>query len=121
MRGNAAAENHTSLKAYKVTRIAFKMKLYPGREEEYRRRHEAIWPELAQLLRQSGIADYSIFLDRDTGDLFGVMQVSDLAAYEKLPEQPLMRRWWDYMKDLMETHPDHSPLSLPLQEVFYLP
>lgn len=51
---------------------AFKMYLKPGMEEEYRRRHEKIWPELERQLRQEGIYDYSIFLDRDTNTLVGV-------------------------------------------------
>ena len=44
-------------------RVAFKMKLFPGKEEEYKKRHDELWPDLEQLLKQAGISEYSIFLD----------------------------------------------------------
>lgn len=102
-------------------RIAFRMQLNPGAKEEYRRRHDAIWPRLSALLKETGIEDYSIFHDRVTDALFGVMRVKDPAGLERLPENPVMKEWWTYMKDLMQTHPDHSPVSIPLEEVFHLP
>jgi len=104
-----------------MPRIAFKMKLHPGREAEYRRRHDELWPELAALLCETGIEDYSIFLDDTTCDLFGVLKIADAAKLDALPEQPVMKKWWAYMKDIMETNPDNSPVSVPLREVFYLP
>lgn len=97
------------------------MKLHAGKEEEYRRRHDAIWPELKALLEDTGIREYSIFLEERTGQLFGYMQIDDPVKLDQLPEQPVMQRWWQYMKDLMDTHPDSSPVSIPLKEVFYLP
>lgn len=97
------------------------MKLFPGFEAEYRKRHENLWPELKELLRQSGISEYSIFLDESTLTLFGVMHVADPAVVDDLPHHPVMQKWWSYMRDIMETNPDHSPVSVPLQEVFYLP
>ena len=104
-----------------MSRIAFKMKLHPGQEAEYKRRHDALWPELESLLKETGVADYSIFLDEKTLDLFGVLNIENPARLEDLPRHPVMQRWWAYMADIMETNPDHSPLSVPLQEVFYLP
>lgn len=104
-----------------MQRVAFKMKLFRGQEAEYRRRHDALWPELAALLKDSGIADYSIFLDVETATLFGVLKIGDAALLDRLPQHPVMQRWWQYMADIMESHPDHSPVSIPLQEVFYLP
>ncbi len=97
------------------------MKLHAGKEEEYRRRHDAIWPELKALLEDTGIREYSIFLEERTGQLFGYMKIDDPVKLDQLPEQPVMQRWWQYMKDLMDTHPDSSPVSIPLKEVFYLP
>jgi L-rhamnose mutarotase len=97
------------------------MKLNKGCEAEYRRRHDEIWPELARLLGETGIRDYSIFLDPETNALFGVLKIGDPARLDDLPAQPIMQKWWDHMKDLMDTHADHSPVSLSLQEVFYLP
>lgn len=104
-----------------MKRIAFKMKLNPGCRDEYIRRHDTIWPELVTLLKETGIADYSIFLDEETLSLFGVLKVNDAVQMDKLPEQEVMKRWWAYMKDIMESNPDNSPVSKPLEEVFYLP
>ena len=96
------------------------MQLKPGNAAEYQRRHDAIWPELASLLHASGVRDYSIFLDEATGALFGVLRRADAHAMDALPQHPVMRRWWDYMADLMETQADASPVSVPLTPVFYL-
>lgn len=103
-----------------MPRIAFKMRLIPGQEAEYKRRHDALWPELEALLRETGIQDYSIFLDEKTLDLFGVLNIENPARLDDLPGHPVMQRWWAYMADIMETNPDNSPLNQPLREVFYL-
>ena len=99
---------------------AFRMKLRPGNVAEYRRRHDAIWPELAQLLRDSGIYDYSIFLDEETLQLFAVLKLRDGHTRDQLPQHPVMRRWWEYMRELMETQPDGRPLEWPLVPLFHL-
>jgi L-rhamnose mutarotase len=104
-----------------MNRLAFKMKLFPGQEEEYKRRHDEIWPELQSLLKGSGISDYSIFLDKNDNTLFGVLQIEDPSLMAKLPQEPIMQKWWAYMADIMETNADQSPISIPLDEVFYLP
>lgn len=101
-------------------RVAFKMKLFPGYVDEYKKRHDEIWPELQSLLKDAGVADYSIFLDEATHDLFGVMQVSDKASTDRLPQHLVMKKWWAYMKDIMETNEDNSPVSTSLKEVFYM-
>jgi L-rhamnose mutarotase len=97
------------------------MQLKPGMAEEYRRRHDAIWPELADLLRNAGISDYWIFLDPETGALFATLQLSDNHQREALPSHPVMRRWWDHMADIMEVAPDNKPREWPLQPMFHLP
>lgn len=104
-----------------MKRLAFKMKLHQGCKEEYIRRHDTIWPELVALLKDTGIADYSIFLDEETNSLFGVLKVADSIKMDQLPKQDIMKRWWTYMKDIMDSNPDNSPVSIPLEEVFYLP
>ena len=101
-------------------RKAFKMQLHKGQEAEYKKRHAALWPDLEQLLKQSGISEYSIFLDDTTNSLFGFLKATNLAALDNLPLQPVMQKWWAYMKDIMESNPDNSPVSISLQEVFYL-
>ena len=102
-------------------RIAFKMQLHKGFKEEYKRRHETLWPELKELLKVAGINEYSIFLDETTYSLFGVMKATDLNALDDLPNHPVMKKWWAYMKDIMETNEDNSPVNISLKEVFYLP
>ena len=102
-------------------RIAFTMKLHKGFENEYRRRHDEIWPELKQLLHVAGIRDYSIFLDESTGTLFAILQIADPKQLDSLPSQAVVQRWWAYMQDIMESNPDNSPVTNPLKEVFYLP
>ena len=104
-----------------MQRIAFKMQLHKGFEEEYKKRHDAIWPELEDLLKGSGISEYSIFLDETTNSLFGVLKVEDSKILDSLPQHEVMQRWWKYMGDIMETNPDNSPVSISLNEVFYLP
>jgi|SRR6185503_6412677 len=104
-----------------MNRIAFKMLLLPGNEAEYQKRHDEIWPELVVLLKEAGISEYSIFLDQDTNTLFGVLTAADQTLLSGLPAQAIMQKWWAYMSDIMETNPDHSPVSSPLKEVFYLP
>ncbi|MCU0356327.1 MAG: L-rhamnose mutarotase [Cyclobacteriaceae bacterium] len=96
------------------------MKLHPGQEAEYKRRHDELWPELKALLKEAGIADYSIFLEPDTNDLFGVLKVEHPGRMDDLHLHPVMKQWWAYMKDIMDTNPDNSPVSIPLKEVFYL-
>jgi L-rhamnose mutarotase len=103
-----------------MKKVAFKMHLHPGQAAEYRRRHDELWPELAALLKDTGVSDYSIFLDEETNGLFGVLKTENPAALDELPKHPVMRRWWAYMADIMETNADKSPVSVPLEEVFYL-
>lgn len=102
-----------------MTTRAFRMKLKPGAVDEYRRRHDALWPDLADALRGAGIHDYSIFLDEETLHLFAVLKLRDGHSAEALPGQPVMRRWWDYMADLMETEPGNRPREWPLTPMFY--
>ena len=103
-----------------MKRFAFKMILKPGCKEEYRKRHNEIWPELAELIRSTGVYDYSIFLDEATNTLFAVQKQAGEASSQDLGNNPVVKKWWAYMADIMETNPDHSPVTIPLEEVFYL-
>jgi L-rhamnose mutarotase len=96
------------------------MKLKPGCEAEYQKRHDEIWPELSELIKDSGVSDYSIFLDHETNILFAVQKQSGDQGSQDLGTNPLVRKWWDYMSDIMEVNPDNSPVTIPLTEVFYL-
>jgi L-rhamnose mutarotase len=103
-----------------MEKLAFKMKLSPGFETEYQKRHDEIWPELVILLKEHGISDYSIFLDHDTLILFAVFIVDDKKQLDELPKTKIMQKWWAYMADIMETNADNSPISIGLSPVFYL-
>jgi L-rhamnose mutarotase len=100
--------------------VAFTMKLKPGAGAEYQRRHDELWPELARVLREAGISDYSIFLDETTGTLFAVQKQADGSAAADLANHPVVKKWWDYMSPLMEVHPDKSPVCGPLTLMFHL-
>jgi len=103
-----------------MKRAAFVMKLKPGFEAEYKRRHDEIWPELVEELEAAGVSDYSIYLDRKTLTLFAFQKVKDHNSSDKLPSQAIVKKWWKYMADIMDTNPDSSPVSIPLEEVFHM-
>lgn len=103
-----------------MEKYAFRMRLNPGALEEYRRRHDALWPELETLLREAGIEDYSIHYDAETRALFGVLWRRRDHGMAALPEHPVMQRWWAHMADLMEVHPDNRPVAVDLETVFHL-
>ena len=99
---------------------AFKMRLNQGCEDEYRRRHDEIWPELVALLKDAGISDYSIHLDRETNILFGVLWRSDDHQMDDLPTHDVMKKWWAHMADIMVSHSDNEPVVTDLATVFHM-
>ena len=99
---------------------AFKMRLNQGCEDEYRRRHDEIWPELVSLLKDAGISDYSIHLDRETNILFGVLWRSDDLQMDDLPAHEVMKKWWAHMADIMDSHSDNEPVVTDLETVFHM-
>lgn len=101
-----------------MKREAFKMFLKPGCEEEYFRRHAAIWPELEKVLSEGGVYDYSIFYDKDTHILFACQKTRGEEGSQDMGAQEIVQRWWDYNAELMEVNPDNSPVSIPLPEIF---
>ena len=101
-------------------RLAFKMHLLEGQKEEYKKRHNEIWPELSQLLKNAGISEYSIFLDEETNTLFAFQKVSGSGSSQDLGQTEIVQKWWAFMADIMKTNPDHSPVTIPLEEVFYM-
>ena len=103
-----------------VIRKMFKMKLFPGMEAEYKKRHDALWPEMKQMIREYGGRNYSIFLDPQTLTLVGYLEVEDETLWENSACTEVCRRWWDFMADIMETNPDNSPVSIDLRPVFHL-
>lgn len=103
-----------------MERVAFKMKVFPGREAEYKKRHDDIWPELSELLAAFGIRDYSIFLDPETNILFTTHRKTEPNRLGELFDQPVMKKWFVHMGDIMDTNPDKTPVQIPLVEVFHM-
>ena len=103
-----------------MKRVAFKMYLKPGCEEEYEKRHREIWPELVEMISDQGVFDYSIFWDKETNILFAVQKEMGDGGSQDMGEDPIVKKWWDYMADIMEVNNDNSPVSIPLKEVFYM-
>ena len=101
--------------------IAFRMNLFDGFAEEYEKRHDEIFPELAQALKDAGVSDYSIWLDPQSNHLFGILTRTNNHKLDSLPDKEIMKRWWAHMADVMETNEDNVPTQIPLKRVFFLP
>lgn len=99
---------------------AFKMKLYPGMEAEYEKRHNALWPEMRDMIHEYGGKNYSIFLEKETCTLFAVIEIESEEKWAKSADTAINRKWWDFMADVMETNPDNSPVCTDLHTVFHL-
>jgi L-rhamnose mutarotase len=100
--------------------FAFRMNLNPGMKAEYKKRHDEIWPELSKLLKDAGVSDYSIWLDEETNHLFAVLKRPANHTMDDLPKQTIMRRWWDYMADVMETDAANTPIAIGLEKMFHM-
>lgn len=96
------------------------MQLKSGYEAVYKKRHDEIWEELSTLIRDAGISDYSIFLDPDSLKLYAVHKLADNNTSNDLAEKAIMKKWWAYMSDIMETNEDNSPVVKPLEMVFHM-
>ncbi|GHU33087.1 L-rhamnose mutarotase [Spirochaetia bacterium] len=103
-----------------MKRNAFAMRLKPGCEAEYKKRHDAIWQELKDELRKAGVSDYSIYLDKKTNTLFAFQYLASDATDAELAAKPIVKKWWHMMADLMDTNPDESPVSDTLAELFHM-
>ncbi|MGF6906127.1 L-rhamnose mutarotase [Fusobacterium sp. PH5-44] len=98
----------------------FKMKVYPNCHEEYEKRHNLLWAEMKEMIRQYGGNNYSIFLDKDTSTLFGYIELVDEEKWSESANTAICKKWWDYMSDIMDTNDDNSPVSIDLKNVFHL-
>lgn len=96
------------------------MHLNEGQKAAYIKRHNEIWPELKKLLKDAGVSEYSIFLDEETNTLFAFQKVSGDSGSQDLGQTAIVKKWWAFMADIMETNPDHSPVTVLLEEVFYM-
>ncbi len=96
------------------------MKLKPGFRDEYRRRHDEIWPEMVEILKREGVGNFSIFYDEETDILFSYQEQTGDNSSQDLGDNDVVKKWWKYMADIMDTNPDNSPVSTGLEEVFFL-
>lgn len=103
-----------------MVKKAVKMKLYEGLKDEYKKRHSELWPELAEVLKSHGASSYSIFLDEETHILFAYLELESEELWDKVAETEVCQKWWSFMKDIMDTNPDNSPISKDLVQVFDL-
>ena len=103
-----------------MKRLSFKMYLNEGMKAEYKKRHDEIWPELAKLLKDNGVSEYSIFLDEETNILFAFQKISGDGGSQDLGQTEIVQKWWAYMASVMKSNPYNSPVSVELEEVFYL-
>ena len=105
-----------------MERYAWRASVKPGKQAEYSERHNQIWPQMKAVLKEAGIVNYSIWLA--DGEVFGYYECEKGAAYaaKVQSESPVVDRWNEYMKDVMEMKKDEKTGAQPLlQEVFYLP
>lgn len=103
-----------------MIRKAFVMEVYPGKEKEYKERHNPIWPELEEILKKQGVHNYSIFLHAETNQLFGYAEIEDEARWQSIANADITKKWWKYMKEIMPANDDNSPVSMDLNEVFHI-
>jgi L-rhamnose mutarotase len=105
-----------------MERVCFLLKVKADQLEEYKRRHEAVWPDMLQALRETGWRNYSLFL-RDDGLLVGYLETPDYArALEGMAGREVNERWQREMSGFFENlggrRPDEGLLRL--EEVFHL-
>ena len=103
-----------------MIRKAFLMSVNPDSHAEYERRHRPIWTDLESVLKGHGVSNYSIFLDVETGQLFGYAEIESEELWRSIAETDECKRWWAYMKDIMPSNADNSPVSKDLKEVFHI-
>ena len=101
-------------------RKAFLMSVLDECHIEYEKRHDQIWPELVSTLQKHGARNYSIFLDSTSSKLFAYVEIKDEEAWKEMANTDVCQKWWSYMKDIMETNADNSPVSIELKNVFFM-
>ena len=101
-----------------MERFAWKGRIKPGMQAEYKRRHDEIWPEMKQVLKDAGICNYTIWSDGET--LFGYYECEKGIAYAEQAQagSPVVDRWNEYMQQsaMNATCPycaARSPISRP--------
>jgi L-rhamnose mutarotase len=102
-----------------IETVTFGLRLRPGCEAEYQRRHDEIWPELRAALLEVGILHYEIHLLRPEGLLFAFQHRRRDHQVDRLRETEVFRRWQAHMADILVQDGD-GPLRLDLEPMFAL-
>jgi L-rhamnose mutarotase len=105
-----------------MIRKAFLLQAKPEMAAEYQKRHNPIWPDLEKALKIHGVNNYSIFLQEETGILFGYLEVEDEKTFQQIGNTHVCRRWWRFMTEVLVCESDDSPKAKEqmLKEVFHL-
>jgi L-rhamnose mutarotase len=93
------------------------MRLKPGNEAIYKEKHDNIWPEMLEVMKASGIRNYSIY--RHGLTLFAYLEREGAPPPPDDPADPVILRWWEMMEPYMECNPDGSPRQEPVEEMFH--
>ena len=103
-----------------MERVGFTMRILPGQEAEYRRRHASVWPEMLEALKAAGCRDYSIFVRGS--DLFACLEVDDFAAFRaSMALSQVNARWQAEMVELIDPLTDPATgFHQRLEEIFHL-
>lgn len=96
------------------------MSVDPASHAEYELRHRPIWAELEAVLKDNGVSNYSIYLDEQTSQLFGYAEIESEDRWKAIAATDECKRWWAFMRDIMPSNADNSPVSRELKEVFHL-
>ena len=106
-----------------MKRVGFLLKVKAELVEEYKKRHEAVWPEMKEALRRSGWHNYTLFM-REDGLLFGYFETEEsfAAALERMDKEDVNARWQASMSPYFEAPPGSRPdqNTVELEEVFHL-
>ena len=105
-----------------MARVGFCFKVKQDMIPEYKRRHEQVWPEMLQALRETGWKNYSLFM-RDDGLLFGYLETDDFQkARDEMATREINLRWQREMAPFFEIEPGRRPdqAMQELEEVFHL-
>ncbi len=101
--------------------VAFQLKLRNGQSDEYKRRHDEIWPEMQALLREVGVVAYEIWWEPDSNRLFAWMRRRREHRFPEIRQNAVWKRWQSHMADILEQDSDGVPIRKDLEFMFRLP
>ena len=103
-----------------MERICFTFELYPGAEEEYKRRHDEIWPELVEVIEEAGIRNYTLFRSGTQVIAYAECHPDVATAFGKVGATDVNRRWAEWFRDLIVSLTDEQGNLFRADEVWHL-